>query len=151
MPKTAENDYSAQGSQPELPSELLPRPADGSVEEPAPLALNQARQQAEEIAQDPRIPEAVRPAVAQHVIEVSKDFDRVDEQDQTTTNGPDARSRAKVETEEDRSNREISEISSRAHQLLDSPAHQRTKRVREANIKRHYGETGPSSKAKGEI
>lgn len=151
MPKTTENNYSAQGSQPELPSELLPTPADGSAEEQATLATDQIRQQAEEIAQDSRIPEAVRTAVAQHVIEVSKDFDRVDKQGQTTTNGPDARSRAKVETEEDRSNREILEITKRARRVVDTPAQQRAKTVREANIKRHYGETGPSSKAKGEI
>lgn len=148
MTKHFETDYSAPGSQPELPAELLPTPADGSAEQLTPRA---EKVEQPEIQVDSRIPEAVRPAAQAHLKEVDDDWDRINIQAQTTANGPDARSRATVETEEDRSAREILEITKRARRLVDSPAQQRNRRIREANIKRRYGETGPSAIAKGEI
>lgn len=117
----------APGVQPELPSELLPA------------------------AFDSKIPESAQPSVRAYLEDAGADWDRVSAQAQTTENGPDARARSKIKTEEDRSHKEILDISRRAHRQAASPAQQHHQRVKQANIKRRHGESGPSDKARGEI
>jgi hypothetical protein len=97
-PKSPEQDYPASGPQPELPAELLPTPADGTVP-----SISEGRPQVieppEESAFQP--PASIRSQVKAVAAQADFDYDRVDSQGQTTDFGTRERSNTLTPEDED--------------------------------------------------
>lgn len=97
-PKSPEQDYSASGPQPELPTELLPTPADGTVP-----SISKSRIQVTEPPEKSTFqpPASIRPQVKAAAIQADFDYDRIDSQGQTTGFGTRERSRTLTPQDED--------------------------------------------------